>query len=108
MCCKFDFKLYKNVWHSGFRLLSENKIIGETAGKSKENESSLERKLTELTAKHKRLLDGIEKDEFSFEQFEILNTNQKSLTLKCQTLSRENAASKRTIDKWKKKFTNLR
>jgi hypothetical protein len=89
-------------------LLSENQILEETAGKTKEHISGLEKRLTELTAKHQRTLKYIERGEFTFEEFYRLKASQNSLIKKCETLDRENVSFRRTAEKWKKKFTKLR
>lgn len=87
---------------------SEKKVLDETSIKTKEDLNELEKKLTELTVKHQRTLDSIDQGEFTVEQFDRLKVNQNSLIIKCQSLDRENASARKTAEKWKKKFNNLR
>lgn len=83
-------------------------MLVETAGKTKENVSGLEKRLTELTVRHQQTLKYIENGEFNFEEFYRLKASQNSLIIKCETLDRENASFQKTAAKWKKKFTKLK
>lgn len=90
------------------RLISENKIFEENTAKLKENINGLEKKFTEVTVKHQRTLNSIEKGEFNIEEFERLKSNCNALAIKCQAFDRENVSLRRSANKWKRKFTNLR
>ncbi|EFX79131.1 hypothetical protein DAPPUDRAFT_104583 [Daphnia pulex] len=83
-------------------------ILEETSGKTKETVTGLEKRLTELTVKHQRVLKYIESGEFTFEEFNRLKASENSLIFKCETLGRENASFRKTAEKWKNKFTKLR
>ncbi|KAK4002881.1 hypothetical protein OUZ56_004675 [Daphnia magna] len=91
------------------RLLSENQVLEEVTAKTKEIVNELEKRITELTVKHQRALNFIEKDdEITFDEFERLRANQNVLLVKSQTLDRENESLRKSAEKWKKKFTKLR
>ncbi|KAI9562233.1 hypothetical protein GHT06_013198 [Daphnia sinensis] len=89
-------------------LLSENQVLEEATAKAKEIVNELEKRITELTVKHQRALNFIEKDEITFDEFERLRANQNVLLVKSQTLDQENESLRKSADKWKKKFNKLR
>ncbi|XP_057364979.1 progesterone-induced-blocking factor 1-like [Daphnia carinata] len=90
------------------RLLSENRVLEEATTKTKEIVNGLEKRITELTVKHQRALNFIEKDEITFDEFERLRANQNVLLVKSQTIDRENESLRKSAEKWKKKFNKLR
>lgn len=84
-------------------------MLEEVTAKTKEIVNELEKRITELTVKHQRALNFIEKDdEITFDEFERLRANQNVLLVKSQTLDRENESLRKSAEKWKKKFTKLR
>lgn len=83
-------------------------MLDEASAKTKEIVNRLEKRITELTVKHERALNFIEKDEITFDEFERLKATQNSFVAKSQTLDRENESLRKSTEKWKKKFTKLR
>ena len=80
----------------------------DAAAKAKHAASEWVTKWTDLNAQFQQLVRRIDRREFTFENYEELCISRDQLKEQCESLTRENREARRSADKWRKKFNNLR
>ena len=87
---------------------AENVILEETTTKLKKEVEEWANKWKELDGRFHQTVRKIDRREFTFEQFERLRTDHNLLKEQCGSLTRENNKNRKSADKWRKKFADLR
>jgi predicted nucleic acid-binding Zn-ribbon protein len=98
-----------------FRLQSENIVLEETVTKLKAEVADWERKWSSLNERFNEILLQINRNEFTYDQFEryrqsetFLKKQIDSMAEKHCSLEQENLGLRKSADKWNNKYMHLR